>query len=80
MRLHLKWCILLDNTIHICIKRQIYIQLCTEKTHKDQWICENQVSDTGPLGLLFLVVFFLIQLDVTEKKHVPTCDFNMIDL
>jgi len=21
--------------------------------HKAQWICEDQVSDTGPLGLLF---------------------------
>jgi len=23
-----------------------------QKTHKTQWICEDQVSNTGPLGLL----------------------------
>jgi len=39
----------------------IYIEFCTEKkkrgkNHKAQWICENQVSDTGPLGLLFNVI------------------------
>jgi len=32
----------------------IFIEFCTEKKKdKAQGICENQVSDTGPLGLLF---------------------------
>jgi len=32
----------------------LYWKLKTKKTYKAQWSFEDQVSDTGPLGLLFV--------------------------
>jgi len=77
MHLHLKWCILLDNTVHICINSVFWmfyncLEFCTEKTPQspiDLWEPGERHRPLGPLVFKIDQLIYLFQKMSSEMYN-----------